>query len=70
LLTILLSVLLVLLFGAVHENWSPMHRWNKATADASLVLLTMTMAVGPAARLWPHRNGTDAMCAARFRRAD
>lgn len=53
LLTILLSVLLVLLFGAVHENWSPMHRWNKATADASLVLLTMTMAVGPAARLWP-----------------
>lgn len=53
LLTILLSVLLVLLFGAVHDNWSPMHRWNKATADASLVLLTMTMAIGPAARLWP-----------------
>jgi methionine sulfoxide reductase heme-binding subunit len=52
-LTILFSVLLVLLFGAVHENWSPMHRWNKATADASLILLTITMVIGPAARLWP-----------------
>lgn len=53
LLAFLLAVFLVLVFGVVHENWSPMHRWNKATADASLVLLTITMAIGPAARLWP-----------------
>ena len=30
-----------------------MHRWNKASADASFLLLTMTMAIGPSARLWP-----------------
>ena len=29
-----------------------MHRWNRATADASLVLLTVTMALGPLARIW------------------
>jgi methionine sulfoxide reductase heme-binding subunit len=50
---ILLAAAMVYAFGAVHGHWSPMHRWNKATADASLVLLTFTMAMGPAARLWP-----------------
>lgn len=50
-LTIVLAGLLVYLFGAVHGQWSPMHRWNRATADASLLLLTLTMAIGPAARL-------------------
>jgi len=30
-----------------------MHRWNKASADASFLLLTMTMAIGPSARLLP-----------------
>lgn len=50
-LAIALAALLVYLFGAVHGQWSPMHRWNRATADASLLLLTLTMAIGPAARL-------------------
>lgn len=50
-LAIVLAALLVYLFGAVHGQWSPMHRWNRATADASLLLLTLTMAIGPAARL-------------------
>jgi methionine sulfoxide reductase heme-binding subunit len=49
---IIAAALLVYLFGMLHQQWSPMHRWNKATADASLVLLTITMALGPAARLW------------------
>jgi methionine sulfoxide reductase heme-binding subunit len=53
LITILLAAALVYGFSAVHGHWSPMHRWNKATADASIVLLTFTMAFGPAARLWP-----------------
>lgn len=53
LLTILLGGLLVYLFGEVHGHWSPMHRWNKATADASIVLLTLTMSIGPGSRLWP-----------------
>jgi methionine sulfoxide reductase heme-binding subunit len=62
-LTILLAILLVYLFATVHGQWSPMHRWNKATADASLALLTLTMAIGPGARIWsrlrwliPHRR--------------
>lgn len=51
--TLVLAVLLVYLFGAVHGQWSPMHRWNRATADASLLLLTLTMVIGPVARLLP-----------------
>lgn len=49
---VLLGAALVYAFGMVHGTWSPMHRWNRATADASVVLLALTMAVGPAARLW------------------
>lgn len=52
-LSVIVAGLLVYAFGAVHGHWIDMHRWNKATADASLVLLTLTMAVGPAARLLP-----------------
>lgn len=52
-LIILAAVLLVALFGLVHQQWSPMHRWNRATADASIVLLSATMALGPLAKLWP-----------------
>lgn len=51
--TIILALLLVYLFGVVHGQWSDMHRWNRATADASFVLLTATMAIGPAVQLWP-----------------
>ena len=43
---------LVLAFGAVHGQWSPMHRWNRAFGDASLVLIALSMAVGPLARLF------------------
>jgi methionine sulfoxide reductase heme-binding subunit len=49
----LFALLLVYLFGLLHSDWSPMHRWNKAAADASVLLLTFTMAIGPAARVWP-----------------
>lgn len=52
-LIILAAVLLVALAGVVHQQWNPMHRWNKATADAAIVLLSMTMALGPLAKLWP-----------------
>jgi methionine sulfoxide reductase heme-binding subunit len=49
----LIAACLVYAFWIVHEQWSPMHRWNRATADAVIVLLTFTMAIGPGARLWP-----------------
>ena len=47
----LLSTGLVLIFAAIHGEWSPMHRWNRALADASLVLVALSMGLGPLARL-------------------
>ncbi len=48
-----LAAALVYAFGAIHGQWSPMHRWNRAFADASLALLVVTMSIGPLSRLWP-----------------
>ncbi len=42
---------LVWAFAAVHGQWSPMHRWNRAFGDASLVLVALAMGLGPLARL-------------------
>jgi sulfoxide reductase heme-binding subunit YedZ len=53
LVVLVLAGLAVYAFGEVHGTWSPMHRWNRATADAALALLTLTMAVGPLVRLAP-----------------
>ena len=52
--------LLVLLAAAVatyvfHESrieWSAMHRWNRAVGDVSMVLVAISMVLGPLARLW------------------
>lgn len=35
--------------AALHE----VHRWNRAWADASVVLLAAVFLIGPAARIWP-----------------
>lgn len=51
--TVIASGFMVYAFAAVHSDWSPMHRWNRAAADASVMLLAFTMAIGPAIRLWP-----------------
>lgn len=32
-------------------EWSEMHRWNRAVGDVSLVLIALSMAIGPIARL-------------------
>ena len=53
--------LLVLLAGGLgayafmesRAQWSEMHRWNRAVGDMSLVLIALSMAIGPLARLWP-----------------
>lgn len=47
-----LAAALVLAFAYIHAQWSPMHRWNRSFGDASMVLVALAMAVGPAARLW------------------
>lgn len=41
---------LVLGFAAVHVQFSPMHRWNCAFGDASLVLIALSMGLGPLTR--------------------
>lgn len=51
LVTAVLATGLVLGFAAIHAEWSPMHRWNRAFGDASLVLIAASMALGPLARL-------------------
>ena len=33
-------------------QWSEMHRWNRAVGDMSVVLVAMSMSIGPLARLW------------------
>ena len=40
------------LFMALRPEWSPMHRWNRAFGDASLVAIALVMALGPISRLW------------------
>lgn len=47
---LLVAAGVVLAFGAVHGQWSPMHRWNRAFADASLALLSIAFALGPLSR--------------------
>lgn len=41
---------LVIGFASVHAEWSPMHRWNRAFGDASLVLIALSMGLGPLTR--------------------
>lgn len=50
---IILSGIAVYAFGELRAEWSAMHKWNRAVGDASLVLVSLAMAVGPLGRLWP-----------------
>ena len=47
-----LGVLLIYLFLLSRGQWSDMHKWNRALGDASLVMVAMSMAIGPLARLF------------------
>jgi len=49
---LVLSALVVYGFAMLRPEWSPMHRWNRAFGDASLVLIAAVMAMGPLSRLW------------------
>ena len=46
------TLVLTILFWLSRPGWHWMHAWNRAFADASLVLLVVTLAIGPLARLW------------------
>ncbi|PHS78936.1 MAG: hypothetical protein COB59_04580 [Rhodospirillaceae bacterium] len=40
-------------FWLIHNTWVPMHLWNRVFGDTSVVLLALTMVIGPGARIWP-----------------
>lgn len=46
-----LTLVLVTALRESRSEWHPMHAWNRAFADASLILLVLTLAAGPLARL-------------------
>jgi len=51
--------IIVMIFAAVgaygflelRAEWSEMHRWNRAIGDMSLILIALSMAIGPLSRL-------------------
>lgn len=48
----LIALALTYAFWSSRSEWAPMHAWNRALADVSLVLLAISMAIGPLARIW------------------
>jgi sulfoxide reductase heme-binding subunit YedZ len=48
----LVALALTYIFWMSRPEWSPMHAGNRALADASLVLLAVTLAIGPLTRIW------------------
>lgn len=51
-LVIVMAALATALFLYSRAEWSPMHRWNRAIGDVSLVFIAMAMMLGPLSRLW------------------
>lgn len=52
LLVLLAAALGTYAFLESRSEWSEMHRWNRAIGDMSVILVAVSMAVGPLARLW------------------
>jgi len=50
---LLLSMAGVYGFLELRAQWSEMHRWNRAVGDASLILVAISMSIGPMVRLFP-----------------
>lgn len=51
-LAVCLAGAFVALFSQVHGQWSAMHKWNRAVADASMVLVALSFGLGPLARIF------------------
>ncbi len=51
-LVVIFALLATALFLYSRAEWSPMHRWNRAIGDVSLVLIALAMMLGPLSRLW------------------
>jgi len=51
-LVLLLAGLGTYAFLESRAQWSEMHRWNRAIGDMSVILVALSMSIGPLARLW------------------
>lgn len=49
---VMLGLALLSAFAAVHAQWSPMHRWNRAFGDVSVMLVVLSVSLGPLSRLF------------------
>ncbi|WP_051371856.1 ferric reductase-like transmembrane domain-containing protein [Leisingera aquimarina] len=52
LLVIAIGVAGTWLFLYSRIEWSPMHRWNRAVGDMSIILVAAAMSLGPLSRIW------------------
>ncbi len=53
LIVLVVAVIGTYLFLESRAQWSEMHRWNRAIGDMSLVMIAVSMSIGPLARLMP-----------------
>ncbi|MEK6247180.1 MAG: ferric reductase-like transmembrane domain-containing protein [Planctomycetales bacterium] len=53
LIVIVVAAIGTYVFLLSRQDWSEMHRWNRAVGDTSLVLIAASMAIGPLSRLVP-----------------
>ena len=56
-LVIIIAMLGTYAFLETRAEWSPMHKWNRAIGDMSVVLVAISMAIGPLSRLIPAFRG-------------
>ncbi len=52
-----IAAALIGVFYWLRQEWSPMHRWNRAFGDASLIMVAFVMSIGPVSRLWRRGAG-------------
>jgi len=52
LIVIILAVAGTYAFLESRSQWSPMHKWNRAVGDMSVMLIAISMAIGPMSRLF------------------
>lgn len=52
LVVVLAAGLATYLFLESRASWSEMHRWNRAVGDTGIVLIGLSIAIGPLSRLW------------------
>ncbi len=58
LVVLILTGLGIYVFLESRPNWSAMHQWNRAVGDTGFVLIALSMAIGPLARLIPATRPT------------